>query len=33
MRKRVTIDFYKLMDDATLVSTSEFADEIIKQMA
>ncbi|KAA2240213.1 NADP-dependent isocitrate dehydrogenase [Chitinophaga agrisoli] len=32
MRKRVTIDFYKLMDDATLVSTSEFADEIIKQM-
>ncbi|GEP91398.1 isocitrate dehydrogenase (NADP) [Chitinophaga terrae (ex Kim and Jung 2007)] len=32
MRKRVTIDFYKLMDDATLVKTSEFADEIIKQM-
>jgi len=32
MRKRVTIDFYKLMDDATLVSTSEFADEIIKQL-
>ncbi len=32
MRKRVTIDFYKLMDDATLVKTSEFADEIIKQL-
>ncbi|GAA0555363.1 NADP-dependent isocitrate dehydrogenase [Chitinophaga japonensis] len=32
MRKRVTIDFYKLMDDATLVSTSEFADEIIKHL-
>lgn len=32
MRKRVTIDFYKLMDDATLVKCSEFADEIIKQL-
>jgi isocitrate dehydrogenase len=32
MRKRVTIDFYNLMDDATLVKTSEFADEIIKHM-
>ncbi|ASZ14404.1 NADP-dependent isocitrate dehydrogenase [Chitinophaga pendula] len=32
MRKRVTIDFYKLMDDATLVKTSEFADEVIKQL-
>lgn len=32
MRKRVTIDFYKLMDDATLVTTSEFADEIIKHL-
>ncbi|UYQ91630.1 NADP-dependent isocitrate dehydrogenase [Chitinophaga horti] len=32
MRKRVTIDFYKLMDDATLVKCSEFADEIIKHM-
>jgi isocitrate dehydrogenase len=32
MRKRVTIDFYNLMDDATLVKTSEFADEVIKQM-
>lgn len=28
--KRITIDFYNLMDDATLLSTSEFADEIIK---
>ncbi|MFY0254847.1 NADP-dependent isocitrate dehydrogenase [Chitinophaga sp. 30R24] len=33
MRKRVTIDFYNLMDDATLVKTSEFADEVIKQMS
>jgi len=32
MRKRVTIDFYNLMDDATLVKTSEFADEVIKHM-
>lgn len=32
MRKRVTIDFYKLMTDATLVKTSEFANEIIKEM-
>ncbi|MBP1651716.1 MAG: isocitrate dehydrogenase, NADP-dependent [Bacteroidetes bacterium] len=31
-RKRVTIDFYKLMDDATLVKTSEFADEVIKHL-
>ncbi|MBW8685155.1 NADP-dependent isocitrate dehydrogenase [Chitinophaga rhizophila] len=31
-RKRVTVDFYKLMDDATLVKTSEFADEVIKQL-
>ncbi|SEW33482.1 NADP-dependent isocitrate dehydrogenase [Chitinophaga arvensicola] len=31
-RKRVTVDFYNLMDDATLVKTSEFADEVIKQM-
>ncbi|MBS1614487.1 MAG: NADP-dependent isocitrate dehydrogenase [Bacteroidetes bacterium] len=30
MRKRVTIDFYNLMHDATLVKTSEFATEIIK---
>lgn len=32
MRKRVTIDFYKLMNDATLVKTSEFADEVIKHL-
>jgi isocitrate dehydrogenase len=32
MRKRVTIDFYKLMHDATLVKTSEFATEIIKRI-
>lgn len=32
MRKRVTIDFYKLMNDATLVKTSEFATEIIKHI-
>jgi isocitrate dehydrogenase len=31
-RKRVTIDFYKLMHDATLLKTSEFADEIIKNL-
>ncbi len=30
MHKRVTVDFYKLMTDATQVKTSEFADEIIK---
>ncbi len=29
-RKRVTVDFYNLMNDATLLKTSEFADEIIK---
>ncbi len=32
MRKRVTIDFYKLMTDATLVKTDEFAEEVIKNM-
>lgn len=32
MRKRVTIDFYNLMTDATLLKTSEFATEIIKNM-
>jgi isocitrate dehydrogenase len=32
MRKRVTIDFYKLMHDATLLKTSEFAQEIIKNL-
>ncbi len=31
-RKRVTIDFYNLMHDATLLKTSEFAEEIIKNM-
>ncbi|MBK7885422.1 MAG: NADP-dependent isocitrate dehydrogenase [Chitinophagaceae bacterium] len=30
--KKVTIDFYNLMKDATLLKTSEFADEIIKNM-
>lgn len=30
MRKRVTIDFYNLMHDATLLKTSEFANEIVK---
>src|SRR5690606_30152635 len=32
MRKRVTIDFYNLMTDATLLKTSEFATELIKNM-
>jgi isocitrate dehydrogenase len=32
MRKRVTIDFYNLMNDATLLKTSEFAQEIIKNL-
>ncbi len=32
MRKRVTIDFYDLMNDATLLKTDEFADEIIKNL-
>jgi isocitrate dehydrogenase len=31
-RKRVTIDFYNLMQDATLLKTSEFATEIIKNL-
>ncbi len=31
-RKRVTIDFYNLMHDATLLKTSEFAQEIIKNL-
>jgi isocitrate dehydrogenase len=30
--KRVTIDFHKLMDGATLLKTSEFADEIIRNL-
>jgi len=33
MRKRVTIDFYNLMHDATLLKTSEFAHEIVKAMS
>ncbi len=32
MRKRVTVDFYNLMNDATLLKTSEFAKEIIKNL-
>lgn len=32
MRKRVTIDFYNLMDGATLLKTSEFGEEIISNM-
>jgi len=32
MRKTVTIDFYNLMTDATLLKTSEFANEIIRNM-
>lgn len=31
-RKRVTIDFYNLMHDATLLKTSEFAQELIKNL-
>ena len=30
--KTVTIDFYNLMKDATLLKTSEFGDEIIKNL-
>lgn len=30
--KTVTVDFYKLMEDATLVKTSEFADKIIAKL-
>lgn len=30
--KKVTIDFYNLMRDATLMKTSEFADEVIKNL-
>jgi len=32
MRKRVTIDFYNLMHDATLLKTSEFALELVKNL-
>lgn len=31
-RKRVTIDFYNLMQDATLLKTSEFAHELVKNL-
>ncbi|MBI2438956.1 MAG: NADP-dependent isocitrate dehydrogenase, partial [Lentisphaerae bacterium] len=31
-RRRVTYDFHRLMDNATLLKCSEFADEIISQM-
>ena len=31
-RKRVTVDFYNLMNDATLLKTSEFGNEIIKNI-
>lgn len=30
--KKVTIDFYNLMQEATLLKTSEFADEVIKNL-
>ncbi|MCL6525079.1 MAG: NADP-dependent isocitrate dehydrogenase [Thermoflavifilum sp.] len=32
MRKKVTIDFYRQMSDATLLHTSEFATEIIRHL-
>jgi len=32
LTKKVTYDFHRLMDHATLLGTSEFADEIIKNM-
>jgi isocitrate dehydrogenase len=32
MRKRVTIDFYNLMNGATLLKTSEFGEEIISSI-
>ena len=28
--KKVTIDFHKLMENATLLKTSEFGDEVIR---
>ncbi|RYD55204.1 MAG: NADP-dependent isocitrate dehydrogenase [Sphingobacteriales bacterium] len=31
-RKRVTVDFYNLMHDATLLKTSEFAQELVKNI-
>ncbi|MDQ6764419.1 MAG: isocitrate/isopropylmalate family dehydrogenase, partial [Bacteroidota bacterium] len=30
--KKVTIDFFNLMKDATLLKTSEFADEVIRNL-
>lgn len=30
--KKVTVDFFNLMEGATLLKTSEFADEIIKKL-
>ena len=32
LEKKVTYDFHRLMDDATLLKTSEFANEIIRNM-
>jgi len=32
LAKTVTVDFYNLMQDATLVKTSEFADRIIEKI-
>jgi isocitrate dehydrogenase len=32
IKKKVTYDFHRLMDDATLLRTSEFADELIRNM-
>ncbi|MDM1294072.1 NADP-dependent isocitrate dehydrogenase [Sphingobacterium sp. N143] len=32
LRKTVTVDFYNLMEEATLVKTSEFADKIIEKL-
>jgi isocitrate dehydrogenase len=32
MKKRVTYDFERLMDDATLLKCSEFGEEIISNM-
>jgi isocitrate dehydrogenase len=30
--KKVTVDFYNLMEGATLLNTSEFADEVIANL-
>ena len=32
LEKKVTYDFHRLMENATLLRTSEFADAIIKNM-